>query len=100
MTSLSPLSNVLKKGLFGNFEGKNEDSLIKIREVKNLIVFQFVQYKNSSLQIKNVLLDGLNISKETLSVNSNSESRILWCGPKNWLFISTKKNLLESIKKI
>ena len=37
MTSISPLANVLKKGLFGDHEDKNEDSLIKIKEIKNLL---------------------------------------------------------------
>ena len=32
-------------------------------------------------------------------VNCNNDTRILWSGPKNWLLTSTKKNLLENIKK-
>ena len=49
MTSISPLENVHKKGLFGDHENKNEDNLIKVSEKKNLIIFQIVQYKNSSI---------------------------------------------------
>ena len=42
MTSISPLANVLKKGLFGDYEGKNQDVLIKIKEIKNLLIFQIL----------------------------------------------------------
>ena len=97
MTSISPLKHVLKKGLFGDYEGKNEDNLTKIKEIKNLLIVQIVQYKNSSSQIKDINIDGLTLPYEVLKVNSNSDNRILWCGPKNWLLVSTKKNLIKSI---
>ena len=100
MTLISPLANVIKKGLFGDYEDKNEDSLIKIKEIKNLLIVQIVQYKNSSSQIKDVNIDGLSMPSEALKVNCNNESRILWCGPKNWLFISKKKDLIKNIQKI
>ena len=100
MTLISPLANVIKKGLFGDYEDKNEDSLIKIKEIKNLLIVQIVQYKNSSSQIKDVNIDGLSMPCEALKVNCNNESRILWCGPKNWLFISKKKDLIKNIQKI
>jgi len=99
MTSISPLDNVLIKGLYGDFEKKEENNLIKIKEVKNLKIIQIVKYKNSSLQIKNINIDGLELPEETSKVNHNDHSRILWNGPKNWLFISNKKNLMENIKK-
>jgi len=97
MTSTSALKNVHKKGLFGNHEDKNDDSLIKVSERKNLIIFQIVQYKNSSISIKDINIEGLNLNDEALKVSSNSDTRILWCGPKNWLLVSTKKDLLKSI---
>ena len=99
MTSVSPLSNVLVKGLYGDHEGKKEDDLIIIKEIKNLLIVQIVQYKNSSSQIKDIQIDGLNISSEALKVSCNENSRILWCGPKNWLLISSKKDLMENIQK-
>ena len=91
MTSISPLQNVLKKGLYGDYKEKNSDNLIKIKEVKDLLTVQIVQYKNSSLQIKDMNIDGLKFSEEALKVNSNKDSRVLWFGPKNWLFVSNKK---------
>lgn len=102
MTSTSSLENVLKKGLFGDCEGKNNDSLIKIKEIKNLLIFQIVQYKNSSSQIKDINIDGISLPHEALKINCNSETRILWCGPKNWLLTSTskKKDLPENMKKL
>ena len=99
MTSLSPLKNVLKKGLYGDHEGKSEDKLTKVKEIKNLLIVQIAQYKNSSSQIKEISIDGLSLPLEVLKVNSNNSSRILWCGPKNWILVSQKKNLLQVIQK-
>ena len=97
MTSISPLKNIHKKGLFGDCEGKNENELVKIIERKDLLIVQIAQYKNSST--KDINIDGLKLSNEALKVNCNNDTRILWNGPKNWLLTSTKKNLLENIKK-
>ena len=98
MTSISPLQNVLKKGLYGDYKEKNSDNLIKIKEVKDLLIVQIVQYKNSSLQIKDMNIDGLKFSEEALKVSNNKDSRVLWFGPKNWLFVSNKKDLLKNIQ--
>ena len=97
MTSISALENVHEKGLFGDHENKNDDNLIKVSESKNLVIFQIVQYKNSSISIKDINIEGLNLNDETSSVISNNDTRILWCGPKNWLLVSSKKDLLKSI---
>ena len=99
MTSISPLTNFLKEGLFGDYKDKNESNLIKIQEEKNLLIAQIVQYKNSSLQIRDIIIDDLSMSHDPLKVISNNDTRILWNGPKNWLLISKKKNLIENIKK-
>ena len=42
-------------------------------------------------------IDGLKIKDEPLNVISNTDTRILWNGPKNWLLVSTKKDLLKNI---
>ena len=97
MTSISALEKVHEKGLFGDHENKNDDNLIKVSESKNLVIFQIVQYKNSPVSIKDINIEGLNLNDETSSVSSNNDTRILWCGPKNWLLVSSKKDLLKSI---
>ena len=97
MTSISALENVYEKGLFGDYEDKNENKLIKIKERKNLLIVQIVQYKNSSSSTKDIKIDGLNLNDEVLKISSNSDTRILWSGPKNWLLVSTKKDLLKTI---
>ena len=97
MTSISALENVYKKGLFGDYEDKNENKLIKIKERKNLLIVQIVQYKNSFSSTKDIKIDGLNLNDEVLKISSNSYTRILWSGPKNWLLVSTKKDLLKTI---
>ena len=97
MTSISVLENIHKKGLFGDYEGKNENELVKIIERKDLLIVQIAQYKNFST--KDINIDGLKLNNEALKINCNNDTRILWSGPKNWLLTSTKKNLLENIKK-
>tara|TARA_B100000686_G_scaffold325547_1_gene382436 strand:- start:221 stop:808 length:588 start_codon:yes stop_codon:yes gene_type:complete len=99
MTSTSPLKNVLKKGFFGDYEEKDKDKLIKISEITDLLIVQIAQYKNSSLNIKDLSIDDLGLPTEKLVTNSNKDTRILWCGPKNCLLVSNKKNLLEIVKK-
>ena len=99
MTSISALEKIHDKGLFGDHEGKNETELLKIFERKNLLIVQIVQFKNSSSSIKEINIDGLNFFDEAQKVNSNNDTRILWCGPKNWLLTSKKKDLIKTIQK-
>jgi len=99
MTSISALENIHNKGLFGDHEGKNETELLKIFERKNLLIVQIVQFKNSSSSIKEINIDGLNFIDEAQKVSSNNDTRILWCGPKNWLLTSKKKDLIKTIQK-
>ena len=98
MTSISVLENIHKKGLFGNHESKEQKDLIKISEIKNLLIVQIAQYKKSNVSLKEVTIDGLNLSSESLRVTSNNRTRILWNGPNNWLLISEKKEVLQNIQ--
>ena len=100
MTTVSALNHIHKTGLFGNHENKNEENLLKISENKNLLIVQIVQYKNSSISIDDVDIDNLKLKNEPLNVISNNDTRILWSGPKNWLLVSTKKNLLNNIIEV
>ena len=100
MTSVSALENMHTKGLFGDYENKNETDLLKISESKNLLIVQIVQYKNSSISIDDFDIDNLKLKNEPLNVISNNDTRILWSGPKNWLLVSTKKNLLKNILQV
>jgi len=99
VTSVSALNHIHKSGLFGNHENKNEESLIKVSEIKNLLIVQIVQYKNSSFSFESIDINDLKLKNEPQSVVSNNDTRILWNGPKNWLFVSTKKDLLKNISE-
>ena len=102
MTAISALDNIHIKGLFGDYENKNKNDLIKIVEKKKVIIVQIVQYKNSSRKL--IDFDGLSFNNKALNVSSNNETRILWTAPKSWILTSTKTNhepnfLVDKTKK-
>jgi sarcosine oxidase subunit gamma len=99
MSLISALANVHTAGQFGDNKGNNERNLLKISEIKNLLIVQIAQYKISTVSIEGVDIDGLKLKDEPLSVISNNDTRILWNGPKNWLLVSTKKDLLKKISQ-
>ena len=99
MSSLSALENVHVKGQFGDFEGKDDKNLLSISETTNLLIVQIVQYKSSNLSLDNMQVDGLNLRDNPSSVSSNDNTRILWNGPRNWLLVSKKKEILNEIEK-
>ena len=99
MTLISALANIHLKGEFGDYEGKNENDLLKISEIKNLSIFQIVQFKSSTISNERIDIDGLKLKDEPINVESNNNTRILWNGPKNWLLVSTKKNLIKNISQ-
>jgi heterotetrameric sarcosine oxidase gamma subunit len=97
MSLISALANVHSEGQFGDYEGKNENNLLKISEIKNLLIVQIVQYKNSTILTESIDIDGLKLKEEPLNVSNNNDTRILWNGPKNWLLVSNKKDLLTNV---
>ena len=94
MTYISPLNFVHKTGKFGDYSEKNDNDLLKVSEVSKLTIFQIARYRNSEFNISEIKVDSLNLPS-TLKSSSNSDTRILWLGPENWLVFSSKKNLIE-----
>ena len=94
MTYISPLNFVHKTGKFGDYSEKNDNDLLKVSEVSKLTIFQIARYRNSEFNISEIKVDSLNLPS-TLKSSSNSDTRILWLGPENWLVFSSKKNLME-----
>ena len=97
MTSISSLNKVHHLGQYGNFENKDENQLIKIKEIKNIFIYQVVKFKNSKKNNTEIMVDNLNFP-EVLKVSSNDQTRILWMGPENWLVISSN-NLLNELNE-
>ena len=97
MSLISALAKVHHPGQFGDFEDKKGDDLLKISEKKNLLIVQIVQFKNSNFPIESIDIDGLKLKDSPLNVSFNDSTRILWNGPKNWLLVSSKKDLINDI---
>ena len=100
MTSISALANIHTKGLYGDTENKKEKDLLILEEKKNLLIVQIVQFKSSNIQIESIDIDGLKLKDSSLNVAFNENTRILWNGPKNWLLVSSNKDLIKSISLI
>lgn len=97
MTVISALQNIHVEGSFGNFENKSENELLKIKELKNLLIVQIFQYKNSSIKIDDINFNNLKFVNQAQKVVSNENIRVLWNSPNNWLLVSHKKELLKEI---
>ena len=99
MSSISALNITHNKGLFGDHEGKNDDELLKLSELSDFLIIQIVKYKSSVTTIKNIKLDDLSLKNEALNISCNTNTRILWNGPNNWLLVSSKKEILKEINE-
>ena len=97
MTNTSPLNFVHKVGKFGDNDKKSQNNILKVSEISGLLIFQIVQYKKSSFDVSKIRLDGLSFPS-SLKSTSNSNTRILWIGPNNWLVFSSVLDLLEKEK--
>ena len=97
MTNTSPLNFVHKVGKFGDNDKKSQNNILKVSEINGLLIFQISQYKNSSFDVSKIRLDGLSFPS-SLKSTSNSNTRILWIGPNNWLVFSSVLDLLEKEK--
>ena len=97
MTNTSPLNFVHKVGKFGNNDKKSQNNILKVSEISGLLIFQIAQYKKSSFDVSKIRLDGLSFPS-SLKSTSNSNTRILWIGPNNWLVFSSVLDLLEKEK--
>ena len=97
MTNTSPLNFVHKVGKFGDNDKKNQNNILKVSEINELLIFQIVQYNKSSFDVSKIRLDGLSFPS-SLKSTSNSNTRILWIGPNNWLVFSSVLDLLEKEK--
>ena len=100
MSSISALANAHVTGLFGDHENKKENNILKISEIKNLLIVQIVQYKNSTITHDSMDIDGLKLKDKPLCVVNNNNTRILWNGPKNWFLVSTQKDLIKNISEV
>ena len=99
MTAITPLELVHKKGIFGNHHKKNESDLLRISEVKKLIIIQIVQYKSSNIHIDEIKINGLKFPQKNSIVECNEQTRILWSGPKIWLILSNDEEIVKIVKE-
>tara|TARA_Y100000816_G_scaffold283993_1_gene261566 strand:+ start:135 stop:722 length:588 start_codon:yes stop_codon:yes gene_type:complete len=100
MKNQSPLQTIHRKGLYGDYDNKNELDLIKVKEVNNLKILQIAKYKNSSISTNDLKIDGLVLSDKANSVVSNKETRILWSSPNTWLVTSENVDLFSNVNTI
>ena len=98
MMNISALNFIHEIGKFGDHNGKNDETLLKVSELNKLLIFQIAKFKNSDFDISKVKVDGLNLPS-SLKSSSNSNTRLLWLGPDNWLVFSSNLNLIEKEKK-
>tara|TARA_Y100000992_G_scaffold280359_1_gene227337 strand:- start:25 stop:609 length:585 start_codon:yes stop_codon:yes gene_type:complete len=98
MNRVSPLNFVHKNGKFGDYEKKNENDLLKVSEINERLIFQIAKFKNSKSDISKIKIENLNLPPP-LKTSSNSNTRILWLGPDNWLVFSNNLDLIEKEKK-
>ena len=68
MSSIAALKNTHIKGLFGDYEEKNDNDLLKVSELSDLLIIQIVKYKNSLTGIENLMMNNLSLKNETFNI--------------------------------
>ena len=76
MTKLTSQMSIGIKEFNGNYSNKSESSLLKIREVSDIKIFQITQYKNSKLDISLIKIDNKIPSQISGCVSANFNTRI------------------------
>ncbi|MDG2007987.1 MAG: sarcosine oxidase [Alphaproteobacteria bacterium] len=94
---LSALHNDHKIGNFGNYHDIESKDLLKIKELKNLSIFQIAKFKSSNVKTETIKIDNLDFPQSYPNVSFNNETRILWTGPDICLVVSSDKNIKSKI---
>ena len=76
---------------------KDKQDLIRIKELKNISIFQIAKFKSSNIDTNSIKIDGLNFPQAYPTVNHNNETRILWTGPDICIVVSSDKNIKDKI---
>ena len=98
MSRISPLQNAHKKGLFGDYQEKNEGNLLKIREITDVKIYQVVQYKKSSVSTSNIQLGSINLPSQAAEVSAYEQTRVQWFAPRSWIVFSQDYNISSAIE--
>ena len=98
MSRISPLQNAHNKGLFGDYQEKNEGNLLEIREITNVNIYQVVQYKKSSVVTSNIQLGSINLPSNAAEVSVAGQTRIQWFAPRSWIIFSNDNNISPIIE--
>ena len=96
----SALINDHQLGNFGNYQNKEKNELLIIKELKNFSIFQIAKYKSSKVNVDKLIIDGLSFPKKYPEVSYNNETRILWSGPDICMVVSTNKNIKDKLSSI
>lgn len=96
----SALINDHQIGSFGNYQNKEKNDLLIIKELKNLSIYQIAKFKSSKANVDSVIIDGLNLPKKYPDVSYNNDTRILWIGPDICMVVSSDKGIKEKLSSI
>ena len=94
---LSALHDDHQIGNFGDYEKKDKQDLIRIKELKNIFIIQIAKFKSSNINTDSIKIDGLNFPQAYPTVNHNNDTRILWTGPDICIVVSSEKNIKDKI---